>query len=96
MEVDIMRISGVILALSALALVPVGIVHTADQSGRELLAGSNGADTGYPESKLTQTIAVGFIGSQVMARIIENGRETLIVEASASPQLGAEQTLSAN
>lgn len=91
-----MRISGVILALSALALVPVGIVHTADQSGRELLAGSNGADTRYPESKLTQTIAVGFIGSQVMERIIENGRETLVVEASTSPQLGAEQTLSAN
>ena len=96
-----MRVSGVILALSALALVPVGIVHTADQSGRELLAGSNGANTGYsptkiPPSKLTQTIAVGFIGSQVMERIIENGRETLVVQASASSQLGAEQALSAN
>ena len=91
-----MRKSGVILALSALVLVPVGIVHTADQSSRELLAGSNGADTGYPESKLTQAIAVGLIGSQVMERIIENGRETLIVEASASSQLDAEQVLSAN
>ena len=89
------------LALSALVLVPVGIVHTADQSSRELLAGSNSADTGYsstkfPPSKLTQTIAVGFIGSQVMERIIENGRETLIVEASASSQLDAEQVISAN
>ena len=96
-----MRISGVILALSALALVPVGIVHTADQSSRELLAGSNSADTGYsstkfPPSTLTQTIAVGLVGSQVMERIIENGRETLIVEASASSQLDAEQVISAN
>ena len=96
-----MRISGVILALSALALVPVGIVHTADQSSRELLAGSNSADTGYsstkfPPSKLTQTIAVGLVGSQVMERIIENGRETLIVEANALSQLDAEQALSAN
>ena len=96
-----MRVSGVILALSALALVPVGIVHTADQSRRALLAETNYASAEYPpakypSTKLSQTIAVGLVGSQVMERIIENGRETLIVEASASPQLGAEQTLSAN
>ena len=96
-----MRKSGVILALSALVLVPVGIVHTADQSSRALLAETNYASAEYPHAKypstkLSQTIAVGLVGSQVMERIIENGRETLIVEVGASLQLDAEQVLSAN
>ena len=96
-----MRVSRVMLALSALVLVPVGIVHTADQSRRALFAESNYASakhspTKYPSAKLSRTIAVGFIGSQVMERIIENGRETLIVEVGASLQLDAEQVLSAN
>ena len=88
-----MRVTGITLALSAMILVPVGIVHTADQSSRELVFEHNHEPSAVT---LPQYIAVGLVGSVVMERIIQNGRETVIVDANVAPQLGPNQALSAN
>lgn len=88
-----MRVTGIVLALFALILVPVGTVHTADQSSRKLLVGLNHESSVV---KLPQYIAVGLIGSEVMERIIQNGRETIILDASLASQLDPNQTISAN
>jgi glucose uptake protein GlcU len=88
-----MRVTGITLALSAMILLPVGIVHTADQSSRELVFEHNHEPSAVT---LPQYIAVGLIGSVVMERIIQNGRETVIVDANVASQLGPNQALSAN
>ena len=88
-----MRVTGITLALSAMILLPVGIVHTADQSSRELLVELNHEPFAV---KLPQYIAVGLVGSVVMERIIQNGRETVIVDANVASQLDSNQTISAN
>ena len=88
-----MRVTGIVLALFALILVPVGTVHTADQSSRKLLVGLNHESSVV---KLPQYIAVGLIGSEVMERIIQNGRETIILDANLASQLDPNQTISAN
>lgn len=91
-----MRVTGIVLALFALILVPVGTVgtvHTADQSSRKLLVELNHESSVV---KLPQYIAVGLIGSEVMERIIQNGRETVIVDANVASQLAPNQTISAN
>ena len=87
-----MRATGIVLALSALILVPVGTVHTADQSSRKLLVGLNHESSVV---KLPQYIAVGLIGSEVIERIIQNGRETIILDANVASQLDPNQTISA-
>jgi hypothetical protein len=87
------RATGIVLALSALILVPVGTVHTADQSSRKLLVGLNHESSVV---KLPQYIAVGLIGSEVIERIIQNGRETIILDANVASQLDPNQTISAN
>lgn len=88
-----MRVTGIVLALSALILVPVGTVHTADQSSRKLLVGLNLESSVV---KPPQYIAVGLIGSEVMERIIQNGHETATVDANVASQLDPNQTISAN
>lgn len=88
-----MRATGIVLALSALVLVPVGTVHTADQSSRKLLVELNHESSVV---KLPQYIAVGLIGSEVMERIIQNGHETVMVDANVASQLDPNQTISAN
>jgi glucose uptake protein GlcU len=88
-----MRVTGITLALSAMILVPVGIVHTADQSSRELVFEHNHEPSAVT---LPQYIAVGLVGSVVMERIIQNGRETVIVDANVVSQLDSNQTISAN
>ncbi len=88
-----MRVTGIVLALSALILVPVGTVHTADQSSRKLLVELNHESSVV---KLPQYIAVGLIGSEVMERIIQNGHATVIVYANVASQLAPNQTISAN
>ena len=59
-------------------------MHTADQSSRKLLVGLNHESSAV---KLPQYIAVGLIGSEVMERIIQNGRATVIVDANVVSQL---------
>lgn len=88
-----MRVTGIVLALSALILVPVGTVHTADQSSRNLLVELNHESSVV---KLPQYIAVGLIGSAVMESIIQNGHATVIVNANVASRLAPNQTLSAN
>lgn len=88
-----MRVTGIVLALFALILVPVGTVHTADQSSRKLLVELNHESSVV---KLPQYIAVGLIGSEVMERIIQNRRETIILDANLASQLDPNQTISAN
>ena len=88
-----MRVTGITLALSAMILLPVGIVHTADQSSRELLVELNHEPSAV---KLPQYIAVGLVGSVVMERIIYNGRETIIVDTNVASQFDSNQTISAN
>ena len=88
-----MRATGIVLALFALILVPVGTVHTADQSSRKLLVELNHESSVV---KLPQYISVGLIGSEVMERIIHNGRESVIVNANVASQLAPNQTISAN
>ena len=88
-----MRATGIVLALSALILVPAGTVHTADQSSRKLLVELNHESSVV---KLPQYIAVGLIGSEVMERIFQNGHATVIVNANVASQLAPNQTISAN
>ena len=87
------RVAGIALTLSVMGLVPVGIVHTADQSSRALSVELNHESSTV---KLSQYIAVGLVGSVVMERIIHNGRETVIVDANVASQLDSNQTISAN
>ena len=67
-------------------------MHTADQSSRKLLVGLNHESSVV---KLPQYIAVGLIGSEVIERIIQNGRETIILDANVASQLDPNQTISA-